>query len=582
MATVPLSGTNIRLMSGIPFTSDYKNSRWFDNITDQTNYFLNKNSVFLISESNFQRIENHTFISVNEGIDDLWNVNYIMFQNASYNNKWFYAFVTKLEYKQKKTTYIYFEIDVLQTWMFQLNFKPSFVVREHCPLWNEDGSPVINTVDEGLNYGTEYDVVFADNCKPYNDIFFLVIVCKSAMHDSNNIDPTLNGLPQPLSYYVHPFKLDGSDLNVSVGGGGLTLSKITEVIKGIMTQTKAINDVVSLYVTDYIGCDTPLSEGYVTFDSNRFQKVTIGTIDTVYVKSIPSYEPITKTFTDKYANYHDVTESKLLMYPYTVLILDDFKGNRRVLKNEYINNKDINLFIKGSLGTENKVAYSIDDYNQLVTDTYAYVTGMENAVINNNPNDIPILNDYLAAFLQGHKNSINVQKQSAYFNGIVGGITSGAGAMAAGWTGNAAGVAQGLGGIVSSGGNAILQIQAIEAKQKDIGNIPPSIASMGSNSNFDYGNYFYGMYLIKKQIKPEYIKKLTDFFNMFGYKKNEVKIPNLHTRQYWNYVQTLNCMITGDMNNQDLQIVKNIFDNGITLWHTDDIGNYALTNEVIA
>jgi uncharacterized membrane protein YvbJ len=105
---------------------------------------------------------------------------------------------------------------------------------------------------------------------------------------------------------------------------------------------------------------------------------------------------------------------------------------------------------------------------------------------------------------------------------------------------------------------------------------------MGSNSNFDYGNYFYGMYLIKKQIKPEYIKKLTDFFNMFGYKKNEVKIPNLHTRQYWNYVQTLNCMITGDMNNQDLQIVKNIFDNGITLWHTDDIGNYALTNEVIA
>ena len=89
------------------------------------------------------------------------------------------------------------------------------------------------------------------------------------------------------------------------------------------------------------------------------------------------------------------------------------------------------------------------------------------------------------------------------------------------------------------------------------------------------------MYIVKKQIKQEYIDKLTDFFNMYGYRVDRTKIPNFHTRQYWNYVETKNCNILGSINNDALQELKNIFDSGICLWHTDDIGNYNLENEVI-
>jgi hypothetical protein len=39
--------------------------------------------------------------------------------------------------------------------------------------------------------------------------------------------------------------------------------------------------------------------------------------------------------------------------------------------------------------------------------------------------------------------------------------------------------------------------------------------------------------------------------------------------------------IQGNFNNEDLNELKAIFDNGITLWHTDDIGNYSLDNGVI-
>ena len=111
--------------------------------------------------------------------------------------------------------------------------------------------------------------------------------------------------------------------------------------------------------------------------------------------------------------------------------------------------------------------------------------------------------------------------------------------------------------------------------------MPPQIAKMGANTSFDFGTGRHGLYIIKKQIKPEYQKVLEDFFNLYGYKVNEVKIPNFKTRTYWNYVQTADCNIIASLNNEDVQELKDIFNSGITLWHTDDIGNYLLDNEVI-
>lgn len=587
MSTIPLSGTNIRLLSGIPFNSDYKNTRWFDSLTEQTNWFLSRNVVHSISEANFQRIEGHTFISVNKSIDELWNAGYVMFQNASYNNKWFYGFVTKLEYVQRNTTYVHFEIDVMQTWVFNVRFLPSFVVREHDTQYNTDGTPSINTLDEGLNYGTEYDVVRVDQCRAYNDLFFLVVVSKSAMHDTNatvKIEPNINALPQPLTYYVHPFKLDGtSPVIQTTGDFGQTVnaSNIIDILTGIMTQSSAVNDVVSLYVTDYFGYNANYDGTNISFDGNKFKPVTIGSITTICVTNLTQYEPRIINMGYKYAYCTITGESKLMMSPYTILTLDDFKGNRVTLKNEYINGTDIMVSIKGSLGTSNKVSYSIDNYLQDSNATYSTITGLEHAVINNNPNDIPIINDMLASYLQGNRNSIANQKAQIGFNGMIGAMKSFVGVGQAVIDKNPlGGVNAGLEG-VQSVGNAYYDTQALMAKQQDIANVPPSLNSMGSNSNFDYGNGIYGLYLIKKQIKPEYMKKLDDFFKMYGYKKNEVKLPNVHTRQNWNYIQTKGIILTSDINNQDLQILKNIFDNGVTLWHTDDIGNYGLQNGVI-
>jgi hypothetical protein len=270
------------------------------------------------------------------------------------------------------------------------------------------------------------------------------------------------------------------------------------------------------------------------------------------------------------------------MYPYSLLILDDFKGSRSTFRNEYIEDPNLTISIKGSLGTSNKTSYGIQAYNKDSSLPFTWNVTDETGLINNNPNDIPILDDNLGAFLQGHRNTLMNMKNTINFNagaGLAGNVLSG---VTSALHGNASGAAGSVIGGAKGLGNAALEMQGILAKEKDIDNMPPQLQKMGSNISYDMGNGYNGVFIVKKQIKDEYIKKLTDYFNMYGYKKNEVKIPNFHTRQSWNYVQTVSCVIRASINNEDLEELKAVFDNGITLWHVEDIGNYTLSNGVIA
>lgn len=598
MATVPLSGTNIRLLSNVPFSNDYKNTRWFDTKASQENYFTNKPVVHSMSQANFQRIDGYHYVAVNENIDDLWGTNYLMFQNAQYNNKWFYAFVTKLEYVQKNTTKVHFQIDVFQTWKFDMNFKPSFVVREHCKLWNADGSPVINTIDEGLNYGVEYDTVYAKHFELNEGYRWLVMVTKTPVHTEGEkgIDPSYIGVPQPLSYYAVPFKGNKTP-TILLGSNDYAVTQPTRILKELYTNEKATNNIVSLFVSEHIGLsvDVRLSSGgtpdvmTINHSNATVSSVVIqdSSLYMLHIKGLENFNAkVTSISEDKYASYTKPKESKLLMYPYTVLVLDDFRGSRMEYKNEYIEEKGIKITTKGSLGVTNKVSYGIDKYSTRGTETVYQKTNNEHALFNTSSNDIPIINDMLTAFLQGNKNSIENQKSSILFNGSMNAVSNGLSMLGSLPKNPVAPVdplalAQGAVNMTQGVGNTVLELQGIEAKQQDIANMPPQIGKMGSNTSYDYGNGYSGVWVIKKQIKPEYQEILGNFFNMFGYKVNRVKTPNFHTRKYWNYVETKNCNITGNFNNNDLQELKAVFDNGITFWHTDDIGNYSLENEVL-
>lgn len=76
-------------------------------------------------------------------------------------------------------------------------------------------------------------------------------------------------------------------------------------------------------------------------------------------------------------------------------------------------------------------------------------------------------------------------------------------------------------------------------------------------------------------------KLLMTIFLATGYKVNTVEIPQLITRENWNYIKTIDINITGSIPQEHLEKIKNIFNTGVTLWHNDNVGNYNRTNSII-
>ena len=68
---------------------------------------------------------------------------------------------------------------------------------------------------------------------------------------------------------------------------------------------------------------------------------------------------------------------------------------------------------------------------------------------------------------------------------------------------------------------------------------------------------------------------------MYGYATEEVKVPNIKTRTSWNYVKTRNSKITGSVPFEDIERMKKVYDNGVTFWHGEYIGDYSRNNSPI-
>lgn len=91
----------------------------------------------------------------------------------------------------------------------------------------------------------------------------------------------------------------------------------------------------------------------------------------------------------------------------------------------------------------------------------------------------------------------------------------------------------------------------------------------------------------KLRCKTENMKSIDDYFSCYGYKINQVKIPNITGRTNWNYVKTIDCNIIGKENTEipqnDINIIRKMFDDGVTLWHNPStIYDYSQSNAIVS
>ena len=132
--------------------NDYKNTLTFSSKNNQRNYFIGDpsdptshgTSTKMYSDYTYLRIENA--IKVDDFIENIDTNNYAVILN---NSKYYYYFITSMEYIDDTTTKIYIELDVMQTYFFDINYNNTFVEREHVV----DDTPGAHTIPEGLETG---------------------------------------------------------------------------------------------------------------------------------------------------------------------------------------------------------------------------------------------------------------------------------------------------------------------------------------------------------------------------------------------------------------------------------------------
>ena len=618
--------TEVHLLKDVPFNLTYNNVRDFNTLAEQTSYFIDKTK-YTFDKLTYQRVSAES-IKLDIAYDNMLDVNYMMFKNDSVPGKWFYAFITDYEFISQNVTKITYQLDVFQTYLFDFSFQTTYVEREHTKRFDEEGLPIVNTLEEGLNYGSDYKVVNAYHVEQANNIVWAIIVSKVALESIPNFQyggSVLSGVSTPLYFYGVPLNLNGTQPTVN----GESVNSIAALFSLFTTNSDFVGCIVSMYYTAYI----PFP---VTYSNNNLE-VTAG-INIVNIASFKACKFNTsgwgtinnKVLNNVYNDFPQYEESKLYMYPYSIIEITNQKGEVFTLKMENLdvpsglgNKRSLTLKILSSIGVSPKTAI-IPMYYLNNTNIYNY-TDLSYGIIDNDVSDIPIVDDYTASYIQANRNTISTTNKYALDNAKRGVSQNNANnrlqnaitTRQQDWN-NIEGASNmlsnafslNLGGVISSGLsmtkaydlmeaqrasmnlnnafanqnlmiNAEQQIGLTQAKLEDINNVPPTISNLGNNSLFNLGNGITGCWVVFKTIRNEYVEQLTNYFKMFGYKVNKMEIPNLKSRRSYNYIKTVDANIIGDVPNNYLNTLKGIFDKGITIWHTDDVGNYDANNEEV-
>lgn len=626
--------TEVHLLTNVPFNLTYNNVMDFNTPTEQISYFLNKTK-YVFDKLTYQRVTSST-IKLDINYNDLLDVNYLIFKNDSVKNKWFFAFITDYEFVSESTTKITYQLDVFQTYLFDYKFQSTYVEREHTKRFNDDGTPVINTLDEGLAYGSDYITTNIKQYEQLEGIIWAIIVSKvdlRSVPNKNYGGSNVSNIPTPLYYYGVPISANGNNIgNFTING--TKVSTIQDIWNLFTTNSDFVGSIVSMYYTSYVPfVVTKESDVSIRVDNRAGNLIEFAGLTVLKFTGIKWGTLSPTIFENIYEQFPKYEESKLYMYPYSLIEITNFKGETFTLKMENMSKvlgfeNKLDLVILSSLGISPKTAIIPRNYlnNTIFADNNMdTINSLDYGIIDNDVSDIPIVDDYTASYIQANKNSIATTNKYALDNARRG-VTqnnatnrlnnaiidrqqdyretdAGVSAISSILQGN-------IGGALSSGysmvkatdmaeasrasmnlnnqfANENLKINAeqaiglTQAKLEDINNIPPTISNMGNNSLFSYGNNYRGVYVVCKTIRNEYAEQLTNYFKMFGYKVNKLEIPNTKSRKSYNYIKTVDANIVGNIPNNYLNTLKGIFDHGLTIWHTDDIGNYNLNNEEV-
>lgn len=149
----------IKLLT-VPYIDiNYNNVIDFENKQQMINYFGKKEGILI--DKNIKPHSNITSMVVELNIDEVQQFDYLIV-----DYKYFYFIVNK-EYKTVNNTILYLQLDVFNTYYYDIQLMPSFVDRCHVPRWNGD-VPTYHMEDEEIGIG-EYVQIGQEELYTMND-----------------------------------------------------------------------------------------------------------------------------------------------------------------------------------------------------------------------------------------------------------------------------------------------------------------------------------------------------------------------------------------------------------------------------
>ena len=494
-------------LCNVPLEADQKNQLHFGSVSEQTNYF---ESTVVKELTGFTFVRRDSAIRCPENIEDLYNCNYVMYQNSHFTDKWFYAFITELEYLNDAVTAIHIKTDVFQTWMFDTTILPSYVVREHV---NND-SVGANTIPEGLEIGPY--VVGNESQINLVDEGYKLVVATTLLDADNYGGDIVQGVYSGVKYIYW-------DLNDS------GIEGVNNYIKNAVENNKVDGIVAILQVPSKI------------VDSTAILNLTMAGAPA----TLDGYAP---------------KNNKLRVFPYCYLGVTAHLGEEKIYRYELWNGApSFVIFTHVSLNP--KALITPQNYRNRDYET-------EDALTISPYTQCTWISDTFAQWYASRQNQLRLGMASDILQ-TVGGAVS---AIASGGAIGLGGISSGVGGILST----IAQVN-------DIKSAAPQFNGSGNN---DSANIYWGLMFIEGKgytITSEYAKCIDDFFSMFGYKVNSVKVPNIGTRENWNYIQTIDIQITGAIPNDDMSELRDIYNSGVTIWNNPEtFGDYSQNNGIVS
>ena len=545
MAITPNS--TIYLLNNVPLDKSYDHTIYFTDVSTQGAYFRAK-AIYSLTAYTYQRAGSG-IIKVQIPAERLYTVNYMMFQNTAYgwtdgNNtqhaaKWFYAFVTEVEYINDETSAIHYEIDDLQTWMMDFSLDYCFVERNHTP-------------DDIIGHYIEPEPVSPGE-----------YVCNGS--------------------YV-PLKADLSDLGVIVSvceldsnyNGGKLYGGVfgASVLVYYNTQTQNGIDALNSYLASFADKPSAIAAIYMIPKALIPSDIRDSTWAALSNHaSAPSYTISAATLTgSETLNGYTPKNKKLYTYPFNFYSVDNANGASLALRYEFFDNI-ANTFtptfkIQGTITQPVRVTLRPWAYKKMLGLGGAEdptTANMETLTLDNYPLCSWAIDSYNAWVAQ---NAIPeaIKTGGAIAAGLLLAPMTGGGSMAA------AGAVLGKAAIAGTVASTLSKMYSASI-QADIcaGNFSAGSVNCGIGTQNFYGGRF--------SITAERARCIDDFFSRYGYAMNRLMIPWRDVREQWTYVKTIGCTLTGSVPADAAAHLCAIHDAGITYWREPaNIGNYGLSN----